>query len=245
MIFNSGGDDIRGHRYPGHRGAVVPPVCYPETVVGRRVGDVLAHDAVLAPHWTLDKDGYTRFVVLSSFFCFNFIPGSYYILIHVIICFTDVGPLHQSHAVRIVAYWIVTLSFTCTLWAARMSMLFSIIRITPTLLKAARYMHWLVVFFLAMWAALVMQKTILCATDKKWYHDSKPQCRLGHRVGILELSSQFCFCTSRRRVCTTDRWSPYSRLCVRLYTAFRPRQVDLECVDAVRTEEAVDCGLLR
>jgi hypothetical protein len=87
MLFNSGGDDIRGHRYPGHRGAAVPPVCHPEIVVGRRVGDVLAHDAVLAPHWALDKDGYTRFVVLSSFFCFNVIPGSYYILIHVIMSY--------------------------------------------------------------------------------------------------------------------------------------------------------------
>jgi hypothetical protein len=83
----------------------------------------------------------------------------------------------------------VTLAFTCTLWAARMSMLYSIVRITPTIVSAARYTRWLVAFFAAMWAALLLQKTILCATDRAWYAAPAPQCHLGHRVAILELTS--------------------------------------------------------
>jgi hypothetical protein len=95
----------------------------------------------------------------------------------------------EPHHVRIAAYWMVTLAFTCTLWAARMSMLYSIVRITPTIVSAARYTRWLVAFFAAMWAALLLQKTILCATDRAWYAAPAPQCHLGHRVAILELTS--------------------------------------------------------
>jgi hypothetical protein len=100
-----------------------------------------------------------------------------------------VGPLVEPHGVRIVAYWLVTLSFTCTLWAARMSMLVSIVRITPTVVRAARYTRWLLAAFAAMWAALLLQKAVLCALDRSWYRLPAPQCHLGQRVAILELSS--------------------------------------------------------
>lgn len=70
-------------------------------------------------------------------------------------------------------------------------MLFSIIRITPSLLTVARYTRLLIAFFASMWAALLLQKTILCGTDRSWYHEAKPQCHLGNRVGFFELSTDF------------------------------------------------------
>jgi hypothetical protein len=101
-----------------------------------------------------------------------------------------VGPLNEPREARVIAYWICALSFTFTLWAARMSMLYSIIRITPSLFKVSRYTNWLILFFLATWTALVLQKTIICAHDAEWVKLAKPQCPLGQRVAILELCSE-------------------------------------------------------
>jgi hypothetical protein len=71
-----------------------------------------------------------------------------------------------------------------------MSMLYSIIRITPNVVRFTRLTRWLIWFFLAMWAALLLQKTIICAEDRSWYKLAKPQCPLGQRVAILELCSE-------------------------------------------------------
>jgi hypothetical protein len=70
-----------------------------------------------------------------------------------------------------------------------MSMLFSIIRITPAVMTMRRYSTVFVVFFGAMWTALLLQKTIICARDRSWYALAKPQCHLGEAVAYTELTS--------------------------------------------------------
>ncbi|KAJ7481641.1 hypothetical protein FB451DRAFT_133428 [Mycena latifolia] len=75
--------------------------------------------------------------------------------------------LTQSRSARIVAYWMVCLSFTSTLWASRMSVIFSVIRIIPYPLK--------------------LRKVYRCASDRSWYALEKPQCHLGRAVAVTEL----------------------------------------------------------
>ncbi|OBZ77197.1 hypothetical protein A0H81_02515 [Grifola frondosa] len=42
-----------------------------------------------------------------------------------------VGPFNHSQHVRVIGYYMLNVSFTCVLWAARMSILFSIVRLIP------------------------------------------------------------------------------------------------------------------
>ncbi|KAL0576433.1 hypothetical protein V5O48_005538 [Marasmius crinis-equi] len=103
---------------------------------------------------------------------------------------TDVpgeGPLHQPRSARVVAYWMVVLSFTNTLWAARMSIIFSVIRLVPPMMRLRRISNISAILFLLMWIGLLIQKTYICAENKSWYQRDPPQCRLGQGVAINEL----------------------------------------------------------
>ncbi|KAJ7507298.1 hypothetical protein B0H11DRAFT_1971098 [Mycena galericulata] len=95
--------------------------------------------------------------------------------------------LSRSRSTRVVAYWMVVLSFTCTLWAGRMSVIFSIIRIIPHTLKLRKVTVYCAVLFGSMWVALLVHKVYHCASDESWYALAKPQCHLGTGVAVLEL----------------------------------------------------------
>ncbi|EPQ60159.1 hypothetical protein GLOTRDRAFT_21993, partial [Gloeophyllum trabeum ATCC 11539] len=101
------------------------------------------------------------------------------------------GMPSESREARVVAYWLVSLSFTCTLWAARMSQLFSVIRIIPAIMKMRKVAYALAGLFGAMWVALLIQKVVICRRDTSWYHMAKPQCHLGHAVASTELTTDF------------------------------------------------------
>ncbi|KZT27586.1 hypothetical protein NEOLEDRAFT_1176601 [Neolentinus lepideus HHB14362 ss-1] len=103
----------------------------------------------------------------------------------------DVGPLHQSKGNRIIAYWLVSLSFTFTLWSARMSQLFSVVRIIPEIMRMRKIAYGIAGLFGAMWTTLIIQKVYICKRDTSWYREAKPQCHLGHAVASTELATDF------------------------------------------------------
>ncbi|THH14231.1 hypothetical protein EW146_g6073 [Bondarzewia mesenterica] len=96
---------------------------------------------------------------------------------------------HRSHSARTVAYWLLTLGFTCILWSCRMSMILTIIRITPRITIQRRFAVCSAYLFALIWIALLIQKTYICGHDLSWYHLAKPQCHLGTAVGITELTT--------------------------------------------------------
>ncbi|EIM92700.1 uncharacterized protein STEHIDRAFT_107124 [Stereum hirsutum FP-91666 SS1] len=100
----------------------------------------------------------------------------------------DVGPLHQPAHTRIIAYWLANISFTLTLWAARLSMLTALIRIIPVQFRLHQLAKWSAGLFVAFVIALLAQKIPRCIrTAPQWTVLAKPQCHLGIDVGILEL----------------------------------------------------------
>ncbi|KAJ7099692.1 hypothetical protein C8R44DRAFT_682799 [Mycena epipterygia] len=99
--------------------------------------------------------------------------------------------MSQSKSTRIVAYWLINLSFTSTLWSARMSVIFSVIRIVPSQLKLRKVTAGFAALFGVMWIALLVQKVYRCASDKSWYALEKPQCHLGSGVAAVELFTDF------------------------------------------------------
>ncbi|KAJ3872885.1 hypothetical protein F5051DRAFT_338534, partial [Lentinula edodes] len=88
-----------------------------------------------------------------------------------------------SHSARIVAYWLVLETFR----SARISLIFSVIRLIPPLFVLRRVSEWMAVIFFLMWAGSLIQKTYICASDRSWYQLSAPQCHLGTDVAIVEL----------------------------------------------------------
>lgn len=77
--------------------------------------------------------------------------------------------------------------------AARMSHIFSVIRLIPPLFKLRQVSEWTAVVFLFMWIGTVAQTTYVCASDRSWYQLTRPQCHLGLDVAIVELTSAYCF----------------------------------------------------
>ncbi|PCH44855.1 hypothetical protein WOLCODRAFT_139288 [Wolfiporia cocos MD-104 SS10] len=90
---------------------------------------------------------------------------------------------------RITGYYMLETSFTCVIWSARMSILFSIMRIIPYLMTLRRYAYASMVLFLAMWLVMLVQKTYVCQHDSAWKHKQGAQCVLGKSVGAVELST--------------------------------------------------------
>ncbi|KAI0646490.1 hypothetical protein C8Q79DRAFT_909611, partial [Trametes meyenii] len=101
------------------------------------------------------------------------------------------GPFHHSLHVRIIGYYMLNVSFTCVLWASRMSILFSIIRLIPYLMAMRIHAYICAILFGMMWVALIIQKLVVCETNTAWKHLPGAQCVLGHSVGGLELATDF------------------------------------------------------
>jgi len=92
-----------------------------------------------------------------------------------------------SNEQRVIGYYMLQSAFTCVLWSARMSILFSIMRIIPYLMLLRRYSYGGAALFAAMWIVMIVQKVYVCETHSAWKSNPKAQCVLGKSVGIVEL----------------------------------------------------------
>ncbi|KAJ7364587.1 hypothetical protein DFH08DRAFT_274963 [Mycena albidolilacea] len=95
----------------------------------------------------------------------------------------------QSKYTLIVTYWLLSFGFTSTLWASRMSVIFSIIRLIPHQFLLRKITTGVAAVFAVFWLGLMIQVAHVCGKDKSWYKMTKPQCRLDHGVAVLELST--------------------------------------------------------
>ncbi|KAG9312703.1 hypothetical protein JVU11DRAFT_7126 [Chiua virens] len=93
----------------------------------------------------------------------------------------------------IVNSWIYSMGFTCIVTVVRMSILFSIIRISqgePRLLKVT---YACVVFYVVVWTVLIAQKVAQCAFDPSWHHrkvlSGKPFCLVSAEISIFEFTT--------------------------------------------------------
>ncbi len=75
-----------------------------------------------------------------------------------------------------------------------MSILFSIIRLIPRLLRLRTWSNLSAVLFGLMWAALLIYKIAICEANPSWKQSAGVQCVLGHGVGAFELASEYGLC---------------------------------------------------
>ena len=100
-----------------------------------------------------------------------------------------------SHINHIASYYLMAVTFYTVIWSARISILFSIIRIDPDPIMRYR-LKWLAAAFVAAVAGLLAQLFGTCEQLHGWKNKASPQCPLPKQVAILQLISAFtCYVT--------------------------------------------------
>ncbi|KAH9941193.1 uncharacterized protein BXZ73DRAFT_98408 [Epithele typhae] len=102
-----------------------------------------------------------------------------------------VGPFNHSVRVRILGYYMLQVAFTCVLWVSRLSILFSIIRLIPTMMRLRIVANICAFAFGFMWIGLVILKLVVCETNTEWKSRKGVQCVLGEAVASVEIATDF------------------------------------------------------
>lgn len=98
-------------------------------------------------------------------------------------------PSELSRLNRIAAYYLIATTFYAVIWSARLSILFSIIRIDPDPVIRRR-LGWLAGAFIAAIALFFTQLFWVCETmHNGWKNKVSPQCPLPKQVAICQLVS--------------------------------------------------------
>lgn len=93
----------------------------------------------------------------------------------------------QPSYMRVVGYYMAAMGFTCTVWAVRLSLLTSIIRITPSMMRIRVWAKHLVILFILFWSSLVILKVATCEHDTSWKHQFHIRCPLSRSIAIYEI----------------------------------------------------------
>ncbi|OCH93925.1 hypothetical protein OBBRIDRAFT_748622 [Obba rivulosa] len=93
----------------------------------------------------------------------------------------------QSQYHHIVGYYMLNVAFTSVLWLARMSILFSTIRVIPNFMSLLWWSYASATLFFIMWIVTLAAKTYVCEHNQAWKKLANAQCVLGHGVAVLEL----------------------------------------------------------
>lgn len=101
-------------------------------------------------------------------------------------------PADLSRLDRIAAYYLMAVTFYTVIWSARISILFSIIRIDPDPVMRHR-LKWLAAAFVAAVGGLFFQLFWTCEHLHGWKNKASPQCPLPKQVAIFQLISACAF----------------------------------------------------
>ncbi|KAF8516780.1 hypothetical protein JB92DRAFT_2810087 [Gautieria morchelliformis] len=95
-------------------------------------------------------------------------------------------PKLLTRTTRIAAYYVLSEAFYGTVWAARLSILFSVIRITPDAFSRTLLYRAAIVFGVV-WAFFFAQLFWICVPELNWTDLSAPQCTLSLQVPVCQL----------------------------------------------------------
>ncbi|KAH7907009.1 hypothetical protein BJ138DRAFT_1161198 [Hygrophoropsis aurantiaca] len=89
----------------------------------------------------------------------------------------------------IFAYWVYTIGFACAVWAVRMSVLYSTIR----LISSAKTSRWIAIsvtsLFALLWGGIVGWKVYYCAPNLEWYDSPSHTCFMPRSNVFYELAT--------------------------------------------------------
>ena len=87
---------------------------------------------------------------------------------------------------RVAAYYIIAMTFYTVIWSARLSILFSIIRIDPNPVWNRRC-RWIAALFISAIFFFLAQLLWVCEPIRGWKDKASPQCPLPKEVAICQL----------------------------------------------------------
>ncbi|KAJ6480052.1 hypothetical protein DFH09DRAFT_1214764 [Mycena vulgaris] len=113
--------------------------------------------------------------------------GSIGLIIQMVAVFLHIPlPNHLSNTTRITVFYLKATAFYLIVWASRLSILFSIVRIDPSAVRRRRLFCGAVAF--VMTALLLLgQLGWICESDPSWKDSENPQCELPLQVAIYQL----------------------------------------------------------
>ncbi|KAF9222194.1 hypothetical protein BS17DRAFT_195221 [Gyrodon lividus] len=98
-------------------------------------------------------------------------------------------PLYLSSDVRAPSLWLSLFSYTCLVWTARMSIVFSVIRLAPPS-NPMRAIAWgVAILFFLLWALVAASTAYTCSSDTSWYETPGVECRIGMPIAIIEFTT--------------------------------------------------------
>jgi hypothetical protein len=110
-----------------------------------------------------------------------------FLLVQVIGLVLHVQDIKKVSQLTLVAgYYIMATNFYAIIWTARLSILFSVIRIDPWE-KRRRRLLLIAILFLVAFVILLIQLFWVCEPDPAWKRLSNPQCPLSIQVAIFQL----------------------------------------------------------
>ncbi|KAK7031664.1 hypothetical protein R3P38DRAFT_2925035 [Favolaschia claudopus] len=95
-------------------------------------------------------------------------------------------PNNLPKSTGVAVYYLMALTFYAVIWASRLSILFSIIRIDPSVARRKR-LSWAAVAFLLAFIILTAQLLWVCEPKQEWKKAPNPQCPLPLQVAVLQL----------------------------------------------------------
>ncbi|RDB22156.1 hypothetical protein Hypma_010678 [Hypsizygus marmoreus] len=111
------------------------------------------------------------------------------LIIFVVALFVHLGdPTKLSYTTRIGMYYVLAQGFYAVIWTARLSIIFSVIRITPAG-NPKSILYGLAASFIVLWIILFTQLMVICEKQPLWKDAPAPQCVLGQSVAIAQLVS--------------------------------------------------------
>ncbi|KAJ6568354.1 hypothetical protein DFH09DRAFT_1313806 [Mycena vulgaris] len=109
------------------------------------------------------------------------------LIIQVVSVFLHVPvPNNLSKTARVAAYYLMATTFYAIIWASRLSILFSVVRIDPSP-ERRRRLFWVAVAFIAATLFLLAQLLWVCEPEPSWKDAPNPQCHLPLQVAISQL----------------------------------------------------------
>ncbi|KAF7362716.1 hypothetical protein MVEN_00620900 [Mycena venus] len=109
------------------------------------------------------------------------------LIIQVVAVFMDLPlPNNLSKTTRIALSYLMGTTYYSIVWASRLSILFSIVRIDPSV-ERRRRLFWIAAAFVATALLLLGQLLWVCETDPSWKNKRNPQCELPLQVAICQL----------------------------------------------------------
>ncbi|TFK34020.1 hypothetical protein BDQ12DRAFT_690247 [Crucibulum laeve] len=98
------------------------------------------------------------------------------------------NPAELSRTNRVAAYYLMATSFYAIIWSARLSILFSIVRLDPSEIRRRRLLYVGILYFVVC-CVLIAQLFWVCEPEPEWKDTASPQCTLNKEVAICQLVS--------------------------------------------------------